>query len=63
MSEHMDGGELHPPLGSEMEMEKGKEIVQGPDLHSGKGGEGTSGIIKEAFSIRDSRKPGHYVPK
>ena len=46
-----------------MEIEKGKEKVQVPDIHLGKGGEGMSGIIKEGISKGEHRKPGHYVPK
>ena len=59
----MDGGDFPPSLGSEMEMDKGKAVVQGPNLHLGKGGEGTSEIIKEEISTRDSRKPDNCVPK
>ena len=43
MSEHTDGGEPPPPMGLEMEMEKGKAVAQGSDLHLRKGGEGRAG--------------------
>ena len=63
MSEHTDGGEVPPFQSSKMEIEKVKEKVQAPDLHSRKGGEGTSGTIKEGIEKGEYRKPGHCVPK
>ena len=63
MSEHTDGGEVPPFQSSKMEIEKGKEKLQAPDLHSRNGGEGTSGTIKEGIEKGEYRKPGHCVAK
>ena len=63
MSEHTDGGKVPPFQSSKMEIEKGKEKLQAPDLHSRKGGEGMSGTIKEGIEKGEYRKPGHCVPK
>ena len=46
-----------------MDIEKGKEKLQAPYLNSGKGGEGTSGTIKEGIEKGEYRKLGHCVPK
>ena len=46
-----------------MEIEKGKEKLQAPDLHLRKGGKGMSGTIKEGIEKGDYKKPGHCVAK
>ena len=63
MSEHTSGGEVPPFQSLKMEIEKGKEKLQEPDIHLGKGGEGMSGTNKEGSAKGDYRKSGKCVPR